>query len=124
MANTSPLPVKEGMAAIVVGQGDKSASQIIKKLVVFPYLIAWGCGAYAEPHKKCYPVPTVDCQEFDVPKVEDEFEKKCEMFPHYDGHFIIVWEDYPTYEGDQWDTMANDYWGNTMDVTTILDKKC
>ena len=55
-------------------------------------------------------------------KVEDEFEKKCEMFPQHDGHFIIVWEDYPTYEGDQWDTMADDYWGNTMDVNTILDK--
>ena len=121
MANTSPLPVKEGMVAIVVGQGDKSASQIIKKLVVVPYLIAWYCGAYAKPHNKCYPVPTVDCQEFYVAKVEDEFEKKCEMFPQHDGRIIIFWEDYPTYEGNRWDTMANDY---TMDVTTSLDKKC
>ena len=48
----------------------------------------------------------------------------------------------PTYEGDQlgtvevthvcpellkmeeWDTMADDYLGNTMDVATILDKEC
>ena len=25
---------------------------------------------------------------------------------------------------DEWDTMVDDYWGNTMDVATILDKKC
>ena len=25
---------------------------------------------------------------------------------------------------EEWDTMANDYWGNTMDVATILDKEC
>ena len=49
-------------------------------------------------------------------KGEDEFEKKCEMFPT-----MIAWEDYPTYEGNRWDTVANDY---TMDVATILDKKC
>ena len=25
---------------------------------------------------------------------------------------------------EEWDTMANDYWGSTMDVAAILDKKC
>ena len=25
---------------------------------------------------------------------------------------------------EEWDTMADDYWGNTMDVATILDKEC
>ena len=78
----------------------------------------------------------------------------CEVSPHYDGHHTTVWEEYPppgvvnlecgcpTCEGDQqgavqgshvcpdllkideWDTMVDDYWGNAMDVATILDKKC
>ena len=155
MAHTSPLPVKEGMADIVVDKGDKPAYQIIEKLDVFPYLIAWYCGVYAEPHQECYPVPTMgSCQEFDALKVEAEFEEKCERFLHYDACHTIVWEDYlppgvvdlecgcPTCEGDQqgavqgshvcpdllkideWDTMVDDYWGNAMDVATILDKKC
>ena len=66
MAHTSPLPVKEGMADIVVDKGDKPAYQIIKKLDVFPYLIAWCCGVDAETHQECYPGPTVGSfQEFD-----------------------------------------------------------
>ena len=78
----------------------------------------------------------------------------CEVSPHYDGHHTTVWEDYPPpgvisldceYQPDvrdqlgqvnvphvcpeilkveEWDTMANDYWGSTMDVAAILDKKC
>ena len=78
----------------------------------------------------------------------------CEVSPHYDGHHTTVWEEYPppgvvnlecgcpTCEEDQqgavqgshvcpdllkideWDTMVDDYWGNAMDVATILDKKC
>ena len=78
----------------------------------------------------------------------------CEWSPHYDGHHTTVWEDCPPPEVisldcecqtdvreqlgqvpvphvcpdllkvEEWDTMANDYWGSTMDVAAILDKKC
>ena len=105
---TSPITVREGMAAIVQArmnfkrvflanvesQGDKSASQIIKKLIISFCLIAWCYGACAELRKKCYPVYSEDYQEFDAPEVEDKFEEECEMSPHYDAHHTTVWEDY------------------------------
>ena len=93
MANTnytSPLPVKEGMAAIRqartnfervfpandIGQGDKAA-QIIMEVVIFSCLIAWCYGDYA--------VLSAVCQ---------KFEKTCEVSPYYGDHHTTVWEDY------------------------------
>ena len=80
---TSPIPVREGMAAIVQAgmnfkriflanvesQGDKSASQIIKKLVISSCLIAWCYSACAELRKKCYPVHSED---YTLPEMCDE----------------------------------------------------
>ena len=99
---------KRVFLANVEGQGDKSASQIIKKLVISSCLIAWCYGACAEPRKKCYPVPSEDCQEFDAPKVEDKFEKECEV-PHVCPELLTV---------EEGDTMTTNYF------TVALDKMC